>query len=263
MVGLDDLLEGTGPADRAAVGASLGRLIGGGDPGARLLGHEALKGSPRRVIRLRVSAGGQDRSVVIKHLSPAVAWRTEMVARRWLPALDLGEGGPPLIGSVAEAGGRHVWQVYEDLGPWELDPRAPDRERVKAAAALIARMHTRFAAHPLLGEVRLHGGDLGIHFYENSVRDALHALAGWRPAPADRRVRDHLVERVSRLLRELPARRKLLEALGGPETLLHGDLWPVNIFVCPGEGGPRSRLIDWDHAAVGPAAYDLSTLLLR
>ena len=31
----------------------------------------------------------------------------------------------------------------------------------------------------------------------------------------------------------------------------------------PGANGPQARLIDWDHAAVGPISYDLSTFLLR
>jgi aminoglycoside phosphotransferase (APT) family kinase protein len=50
---------------------------------------------------------------------------------------------------------------------------------------------------------------------------------------------------------------------GGPETLLHGDLWAINVFVIPTADGLRARLIDWDHAAVGPPTYDLSTFLLR
>ena len=51
--------------------------------------------------------------------------------------------------------------------------------------------------------------------------------------------------------------------LGGPETLLHGDLWTTNIFVLPTTNGLRTLLIDWDRAGVGPVSYDLSTFLLR
>ena len=50
---------------------------------------------------------------------------------------------------------------------------------------------------------------------------------------------------------------------GGAETLLHGDLWAINVFVIPTGNGLHARLIDWDHAAVGPFSYDLSTFLLR
>jgi aminoglycoside phosphotransferase (APT) family kinase protein len=45
--------------------------------------------------------------------------------------------------------------------------------------------------------------------------------------------------------------------------LLHGDLWTTNVFVMQSANGLRARLIDWDHAAVGPFSYDLSTFLLR
>ncbi len=63
-----------------------------------------------------------------------------------------------------------------------------------------------------------------------------------------------------RLQEEAPRRLEALEELDGRDTLLHGDLWPSNLLVVePGE----VRLIDWDHAGVGPAAYDLSTLLMR
>lgn len=37
----------------------------------------------------------------------------------------------------------------------------------------------------------------------------------------------------------------------------------MNVMVCPPERPSRARLIDWDHAAVGPVSYDLSTLLAR
>jgi len=35
----------------------------------------------------------------------------------------------------------------------------------------------------------------------------------------------------------------------GPETLLHGDLWPKNVFLSTTDGAQRARLIDWDHVA--------------
>jgi aminoglycoside phosphotransferase (APT) family kinase protein len=61
----------------------------------------------------------------------------------------------------------------------------------------------------------------------------------------------------------VPEREQALKQWGGVETLLHGDLWAINVFLVPGEEEPRARLIDWDHAAVGPFSYDLSTFLLR
>ena len=54
-----------------------------------------------------------------------------------------------------------------------------------------------------------------------------------------------------------------MEEHGGPELMLHGDLWTTNTFVQSTAEGPVARLIDWEHAAVGPASYDLSTFLYR
>jgi len=69
-----------------------------------------------------------------------------------------------------------------------------------------------------------------------------------------------LLERVYVIRDELPLRLEMMKDLAGPETLLHGDLWTSNVFVLP-DG--QARLIDWDHAAAGPPAYDLSTFILR
>jgi len=167
------------------------------------------------------------------------------------------------LASVAEASGLCVWHMYEDLGRHELDSRTPDREHVHAAIELIASMHTRFSGHPLLGEIRLHGGDYGIHFYQSNLRDSIYALKAWQPALSEVTLRENLLRRLNTLWDELPARKRALDQWGGPETLLHGDLWSINVFVIPTENGWHARLIDWDHAAVGPASYDLSTFLLR
>jgi aminoglycoside phosphotransferase (APT) family kinase protein len=133
---------------------------------------------------------------------------------------------------------------------------------------VIARLHTRFAGHALLPECRLHGGDLGAAFYAWSVRDALHSLGALRPpevdlAPEQAALRDRLRERLQRLLHEEPERARAVREFGGPDTLLHGDLWPKNVLVLPAGGQAKARLIDWDRAGVGPVGYDLSTFLGR
>ena len=265
--GLETLLEGKDQPGLTEVRELLQELLAGQDGTGRLLDQQSLKRRTQGVYRLRFAIDGQTRSVVIKRLEPEIARRNELVARRWLPAVGLDGSGPPLLGSVAARSGVCVWHVYDDLGSCELGPREidrePDRERLGAAVELIAQMHTRFAGHALLGEVRLRGGDLGIHFYERNVRDAASALRAWQPPTAQRALRDRLLVRLDTLLGELPQRAQALAELGGPETLLHGDLWAINVFVIPTASGPCTRLIDWDHVAVGPATYDLSTFLLR
>jgi aminoglycoside phosphotransferase (APT) family kinase protein len=86
---------------------------------------------------------------------------------------------------------------------------------------------------------------------------------GRRLSPERESLCDRLLARLAELLDEQASRAAAMGRHGGPETLLHGDLWPANVMVH--ENGPdaRVRLIDWDHAAVGPVSYDLSTFLYR
>ena len=260
---LDKVLEGSGQPGLTELRELLQELIGGRGGTGRVIDQQMLQPRGQRVVRLRFAIDGQTRSVVVKRLKPEIAIRNELVARRWLPAVHMAESGPALLAGVAARNGECVWHVYDDLGPWELDPRETGRERVQAAVELIARMHTRFARHALLGEVRLHGGDFGIHFYESNVHDAICALEAVRPPAQHQAVRAGLLERLYQLRAELPRRAHALTELGGPETLLHGDLWAINVFVIRADHGLKARLIDWDHAAVGPASYDLSTFLMR
>jgi hypothetical protein len=173
-----------------------------------------------------------------------------------------------LFGVTLAQCGRRVWHVYEDLGDWALDADNWDPEWVRVAVDLIARVHMRFADHPLLGECRQYGDDFGMSFYVANVRDAARALEALRPpvievTAADGAVRDRLLDRLHKHLDEQPHRAQVMAEWGGPETLLHGDLWTSNTFIRPTVLGPQALLIDWDHAGVGPISYDLSTFLYR
>jgi len=261
--GLDSVLQGYDQPGLTHLRGLLEELLGGRGADGRVVDQQALQPRSLRVFRLRFVIDGRTRQVIVKRLRPDIAQCTELVERRWLPTVAMSEHGPALLGSVAEPGGNCVWHVYDDLGDCELDTQQVNRQHITAAIELIARLHTRFARHPLLGEVRLHGGDLGIHFYETNVRDAIYALEGLQPAAHQTPLYERLLRRLRDLHRELPQRAEALEQQGGPETLLHGDLWAINIFVIPTAQGLHARLIDWDHVAVGPASYDLSTFLLR
>jgi thiamine kinase-like enzyme len=237
-----------------------------GDPAGswRLVDEERLK---RNVHRLRFGAAGQTRSFVVKRSRHDVAERNHLVATRWLPAIGLDDHGPALLALAAEPEASRVWHVYEDLGRHELETGTPVRDHVEATVNVLAKLHIRFAEHPLLPECRLRGGDLGMRFYSSSVRSGIAALDALRPGDHDRdrvvEIRERLMERLRRLVEEERKRALALSALGVPETLLHGDLWNVNVLLVPSAAGFRARLIDWDHVGVGPISYDLSTFLLR
>ena len=231
----------------------------------RLASQERLKAS---VFRLHFEPGSRFRSLITKRLPPEYARRNELMIRRWLPERGLAELAPELLGIAAASDGGTVWHVYGDLGPWELDPERAEPECVSAVVQAIADLHTRFAAHPVLAEVRLHGMDFGAAYFASNVRDAIHALELLRAGPATSTIAlasllDRLLGRLHRLREEESERARVLAECGGPETLLHGDLWTTNTFATPGAGGVRVRFVDWDRAGVGHASYDLSTFLLR
>src|SRR5438105_13204477 len=80
------------------------------------------------------------------------------------------------ISSVAHTGGVEVDTQVAPVQPNFSEQRMPselhvklsnplDPDSVSAAIKLVAQLHMQFARHPLLGEVRLHGRDLRIHFY--------------------------------------------------------------------------------------------------
>jgi Phosphotransferase enzyme family len=245
-------------ATRRELEALVREFVDGGEE-VDLLRQERVKSG---VYRLRCTLNGTTRSFVAKRLDPDIALRNELVARRWLPAVGLGELGPPLLAVAAERDNSSVWHLYDDLGDCALDPADGDFSRITNAVAAIARIHTTFVGHALLPECRLWGGDLGIAFYSLSVRDAMTALESASAREGRLRgssVCERLLARLERLLGELAPREGTLARYGGPETLLHGDLWRTNVMVTR----ETTRLIDWDHAAVGPFTYDLSTFLSR
>lgn len=262
--GLERALEEHRQPALSELAGALKEALGTNGP-ARLSDLEKLKS---RIFRLRVETAGGVTSLVIKRMEPQTARRNERVIRQWLPQAGFTAITPALLGIGAERSGGCVWHVYEDIGAWMLDPTAPDPARVAEAVRLIARIHARFGAHPTLAECRLDGENLGLAFFSSNVRDAVYALEALRPPnltpnASETAVRDRLLARLHRLLDEEPLRARALADGGGPETLLHGDLWTTNTFVEPTADGYRVRLIDWDHAGVGSASYDLSTFLLR
>jgi hypothetical protein len=246
--------------------AVLGEVLDGAGASGRFTGAQPLK--REKVHRLAFEVDDRPRTLVVKCLTLPRAVRNELVAGRWLPAARLGHRGPILLGVAAARGAQAVWHVYADLGDRFLDTREPDRTRVRAAIDLIAELHVRFAEHPLLPEARMYGKDMGISYYLTNLRDAIRGLESLRPPsvhvrPEEAALRDRLLDRLHGFLAEGPERAELLAEVGGPETLLHGDLWPENILTVATPDGLQTRLIDWDATGVGPPTYDLSTFCYR
>ena len=205
-------------------------------------------------------------TVIVKRIRNWHSRLELLLTDRWLPDAELDGLSPPRLAALAEPDTGYVWHVYDDLGPWGLDREQVDDRSIETAMHGVADLHTRFARHALLPEPRFAAGDLGTYFYSRSVRDAARSVAQLRPPAADlsieqQNVRDVLLERLHVLLDQERERVGMIEQDAGPETLLHGDLTTANVFVRPVSGGLTVRLIDWDHAGIGPAAFDISTHL--
>ena len=243
------------------LGNRLNEFISENHGSGRLMMQERIKS---QVYRLHFELQDERLTLILKCMEGRIARRTEQVTRRWLPAVGLTEAGPPLLITAGTPDGQFVWHVYSDLGSNSLAEDMENRQKVQAAVRFIADFHKRFIDHPYLAEFRLYGGDLGTHFVESNLRDAILALEtitkDQKTKASNWTVVDQLFDRVSGIMGQLPSRLKMMKELSGPETLLHGDLWPSNMFVSP-DG--QIRLIDWDRAAAGPIAYDLSTFMLR
>ena len=259
--GLDLLFADQGQPSALGLGNRLNQFISDHHGSGRLIMQERLKS---QVYRLHFELEDHVLTLILKCLEGRIAHRNKLVSRRWLPAVGLAKAGPPLLITAGTPDGQSVWHIYSDLGSNSLAEDMDNKQNVEAAVRFIAEFHKRFIDHPYMAEFRLFGGDLGAHFVESNLRDAiltLETLAKDQKTEANNwTVVDRLLERISALMGELPARLKMMKELSGPETLLHGDLWPSNVFVLP-DG--QVRLIDWDRAGAGPIAYDLSTFLLR
>jgi Ser/Thr protein kinase RdoA (MazF antagonist) len=221
-----------------------------------------------RVFRVKSLSNGAGTSVVIKRLTPALAERNELVIKRYLPNIGLPDAAPNLLGTIGDAKGTCAWQVYEDLGSSLLDAQNPRADTIAAAVELIARLHTGAASAPILAECQRQLNNLGMPYFASNVRQAIAGLESLQVleetfTSEQRAVRDRLLDRLHTLHGSIPLRAQLMRELGGPDTLLHGDLWTINTLVIPGSQGLEARLIDWDRAGVGPVAYDVSTFLYR
>ncbi len=285
--GLDTLFEETWQPGVSELRELLVEVLGGSYAEGRLVHQRGLRKS--RVYRLCFDVNGDSRCLIAKRFDRQRAQREQMILRRWLPAVGLDGIGAKLIGVAAQSTGICVWHLYEDLGECRLGQDEQARldnttvkdgfvpysqeislsnQHVYSIIELLADLHSRFIDHPLLAECRVHGSAVDASSIRTNVNDAIRSLEAWKASlvklsgeplsPAD-----DLLERLYQLQDELTDRMEALAKLGGPETLLHGDMDLKNSLLLKTGSGVEARLIDWDHAGVGQVSYDLSNFLVQ
>src|SRR6266508_453473 len=134
--GLDNLLEDSGQPGLVELRQLLQEILGGSTAPGHVLDQHQLPARRPRVYRLRFVFDGWVRSVVVKRMEPDTAQRNQLVIRRWLPAVGLGDNGPTLLGATAERSGQWVWHVYDDFGDRVLKTSLPEPENVRAAVEI-------------------------------------------------------------------------------------------------------------------------------
>jgi hypothetical protein len=234
---------------RAILEEGLGQWLG------RAVRIDALEGAPLEasstypIDRLRVTLdSGQQLPVIFKRLRAGAGLkgnrREVLIYRRLLAGRRF--GAPALYASAYDEAQERYWLFLEDLGEDSL--QRGDEEDWMAAVRLLAQMHGTYWGRE--GELR--GLDcLGEHgpgYYQEVVRTAGWYLRLARDQQALARWNDLMFrypELVAYLVRQ-------------PRTFVHGDIFPANLLLQPGS---LIRLIDWESAAVGLAAWDLARLL--
>ncbi|HEU5369064.1 MAG TPA: phosphotransferase [Ktedonobacterales bacterium] len=122
--------------------------------------------------------------------------------------------------------------------------------------ALASVEQTLLMLAPATIQAQLAAGDA--HPYLPVSRSGWETFFAYGPAAA--------LSKVQRVI-DVPA-ALLADAALAPATLLHGDAWPPNMGMLPGErglrgcrAGSRTILIDWALATAGPASFDPFWLL--
>ncbi|WNG50372.1 phosphotransferase [Archangium minus] len=185
------------------------------------------------VLRIRAARG----ECFFKALPPSYSAEPRLVLR-------LQETHPALIPEVLATNLERRWLLLAAAGG-ELLESVSDPSAWEAAArayAELQRQWTRHEARTSLGLNRLPLEALEREFDALLADDA--ALLLDTPEGLTRAQ----VERLRAQAEELKGCCRELAALGIPETLEHGDLWPSNIFVTP--RGPV--FIDWTDAVIAP-----------
>jgi thiamine kinase-like enzyme len=208
---------------------------------------EARSTHPIERLDVRLDSGERLRLVFkrFQRRSTAKGSRREVLIYRRLLERR-GFGAPTVHASIYDDVLGDYWLFLEDLGERTLEEG--DRDEWLAAVRWLAEMHGTWWGRA--AELRALGclEDHGSYYYWRIARTARRHLAQ-AGHPDTVRWFDGLMARFDSVVAHL---------MRQPRTLVHGDVFPHNVLLQP---GPRIRPIDWESAAVGLGAWDLTRLL--
>ena len=246
-----------GMTHRGPTRAELGGLLGHGlseclGRGVRIVAIESRPAAARSthpIDRLQATLDSGERlPIIFKRLEPVPAWkgqgREALIYQRLLAGCRF--GSPALYASVHDEAEGRYWLFLEDVGERTL--KHADPAALRAAARWLAAMHGTYLGR----EEELRALDClsehGRSYYDAIAEQARENL---RAAGAGRALErfEVLMDRFGPAIADLAAQ---------PRTLVHGDIFPGNIALQPGD---RIRPFDWESAAIGLPVWDLVRLL--
>lgn len=225
------------------LGRTLGRPVSIATVSSRPV--EAYSCHPISILAVTLSSG-EEISVVFKRLEPAPdrdVGRELLLYRRVLAGGRF--GAPLLYASFSDERRRRYWLFLENVGGWRLDWCEADRW--PHAFRWLASLHAAYEGDAVALRALDFLPEHGPAFYRRLARGAQRSVQRHgEPAAAVKlkRVLAGLDDAIAHLASE-------------PRTLVHGDLSCKNLLV----HNQAIRPIDWEWAALGPAAWDVDKLL--
>jgi hypothetical protein len=225
---------------------------------------EYATSAPLELITI-VTADGQERDFVLKHLGPrhmseqvrrakpsfVIDWRREIeVYRRLMTPLRI---GPTLIGSRIAPETDTYWLLLEHVpGPRLFE--VGEQAAWAATAYWLGAFHARTDPTETAA-VRHDAGliDCDRAWHRAWIDRALLFLGTHGPSRSrhDGKALRWLAERYDTVIDHL---------LSLPSTLIHGEFYPTNVIITGAEGEFLPCPIDWETASVGPGVLDLAAL---
>lgn len=238
-------------AVRLADGQLLGPVLQAhlGWPVTELVVTPSLDASTHPIYRLELGFhDGRRESLIVKCSQPLPdrsADREESVYRSLLA--ERAFGAPLLYASCAAGESGGTWLFLEDVGRHRLDRCG--RRGWTAAFRALARLHAAFDGREReladVGCLTDHDAD----FYRAQTTAAMASVSVHGTTAAATRLQRMCGWWLASTVAELTAQ---------PRTLVHGNMYAPSVHVQP---GLRVRILDWETAAIGVPAWDLSRLL--
>lgn len=211
-------------------------------------------GARRRVFRL-LDATEEGESVIAKRYLASVHDVERLFYRDVLP--DLAVRTPRYFGEL-EAEPGFAWIFLEDVGRERFSPA--DTEHRALAARWLGTMHTVARELPRIDVLPDRGPGYYRRHLDAGRRLILDNLGNPALTPEGVEVLRSVVARHDDVERRWPELEEICAA--APQTLVHGDFRPKNVFV-RGGAHPRVLVIDWELAGWGAPVADLAPMRHR